>query len=95
LTFAKQRCIQKWATKNDPRDGVPPQQGQTERAAAVQPREEKAPERPDSSLSVFKEGYMEEGDRLLSRVCGNKTKENSLKLKKGRLMLHVRKISYS
>ena len=41
--------------KNDPGDGMPPLEEQTERAGAVQPEEEKAPERPDSGLSVSKE----------------------------------------
>ena len=35
--------------KNDPRGGTSPLQGQAERAGAVQPGEEKAPERPDST----------------------------------------------
>jgi len=34
--------------RNDPRDGTPPLQGQTERAGAVQPGERKAPGRPFS-----------------------------------------------
>ena len=38
--------------KNYPRDGTAPLWGQVERAGAVQPGEEKAPERPQSSLSV-------------------------------------------
>ena len=42
--------------KNDPRDGTPILQGQTERAGDVQPQEEKAPGRPDNSLSVSKAG---------------------------------------
>ena len=42
--------------KNDPRDGTPPLQGQAERTGAVQPGEEKAPGKPESSLSVSKVG---------------------------------------
>jgi len=38
--------------KHDPRDGTPPLQGQAERAGAVQPGEEKAAVRPESSLPV-------------------------------------------
>lgn len=40
--------------RRDPTDGTPPLQGQVERAGAVQPREEKAPGRSESSLSVSK-----------------------------------------
>jgi len=42
--------------KNDPSDGTPLLRGQAERAGAVQPGEEKAVGRLDSSLSVSKEG---------------------------------------
>ena len=42
--------------KNDPRDGTPPLQGQAERTGAVQPGEEKALGKPESSLSVSKVG---------------------------------------
>ena len=38
--------------KNNPRDGTPLLQGQAGRAGAVQPREEKALGRAESSLSV-------------------------------------------
>jgi len=40
--------------KNDPRDGPPPLQRQAVRVGVVQPGEEKAPGRPDSSPSVSK-----------------------------------------
>jgi len=46
--------------KTDARDGTPLLQGQAEGAEAVQPGEEKALERPESSLSVSK-GGPEEG----------------------------------
>ena len=36
--------------KNEPKDGTPLLQGQAERAGAVHLSEEKAPERPESSL---------------------------------------------
>ena len=40
--------------RNDAKDGTPPLRGHTERAKAVQPREEKAPGRSEVSLSVSK-----------------------------------------
>ena len=42
--------------KNDPRDGTSLLQGQAVRDGAVQSGEEKAPGRPESSLSVSKGG---------------------------------------
>ena len=42
--------------KDVPREGTPALQGQAKRTEALQPAEEKAPGRPDSGLSVFKEG---------------------------------------
>ena len=51
--------------KNDPRDGTPPLQGQAERVGAVQPGEEKALGRLDSSFSVPKGGYKEEGSTVI------------------------------
>ena len=42
--------------KTDARDGTPLLQGQAEGAEAVQPGEEEALERPESSLSVSKGG---------------------------------------
>jgi len=44
--------------KNDSRDGTPLLQGQAERAGALQPGEEKAPERFESGLSVSSGGSM-------------------------------------
>ena len=46
--------------KNDPRDGTPLLRGQAERRGAVQTGEGKAPGRPESGLSVSKEGRLEE-----------------------------------
>ena len=42
--------------RNDPRGGAPLLRGQAERAGDVQPEKEKAPGRPESSLSVSKGG---------------------------------------
>ena len=42
--------------RNDPRDKTPLLQGQAKGAGTVQPGEEKALRRPESSLSVYKEG---------------------------------------
>ena len=45
-----------------------------------------------SSFSVsIGGGYMEERDRLYSRVCCKRTRENSFKLEGGRFRLDVRK----
>ena len=46
----------------------PPKIAFAERAGAIQPGDEKAPGRLESSLSVSK-GRCKKGDRLFSRVC--------------------------
>ena len=54
--------------RNGPRDGTSLLQGQAERAAAVQPGEEKAAGRPESGLSVSKGGPIrKKGTDPLSR----------------------------
>jgi len=42
---------------------------------------EKAPGRPQSVLSVSKGGFKKEGDRLCSRVCGDRTTRNGFRRK--------------
>ena len=60
------------------------------RAGAVQPGEEKALGRPESSLSV-KGGYKKEGDELISRACCDRTRGNVFRLKDRRFRLDRRK----
>ena len=58
--------------KNDPRDGTPLLQKQTERAGAVQPGEEKASGRSDHYLSVSKGGSVRKKGQTLSVVVGQR-----------------------
>lgn len=53
--------------KNNPRDGILPPEGQTERTGAVQPGQEKTPGRPESRLSVAKGGYKKGTARSVPR----------------------------
>jgi len=66
--------------KNDPRDGTRLLRGHAERAGAVQPGEEKAPGRPESSHSYLKGSYRKEGDRLFRRVYCDGTRGSGFKL---------------
>ena len=41
-------------------------------------------------IQYLKDGCKKEGDRLFSKVCGDRTKGNCFKLKEGRFRLYVR-----
>jgi len=41
-------------------------------------------------FQYLKGGYKKEGDRLFSRVCCDRTRGNSFKLKEGRFTVHIR-----
>ena len=47
-----------------------------------------------AAFQYLKGSYKKEGDRLLSRICGDRTRENGFKLEKGRFRLDIRKKSF-
>ena len=47
------------------------------------------------AFQYLKGSYRKEGDRLFSRVCGDRTRGNGFKLKEGRLRLDIRKKSFT
>ena len=61
--------------------------------------EEKALCRPDSSLTISKGSWggddKKEGNRLFSRVCCDRTRENSFKLKEGRFRLGIKETFFT
>ena len=69
-------------------DEIPPLWGL--RAGTVWPGEEKTSRRSESCLSVSKGDYKKEGNRVCNRVCCDKTRRNSFKLKEGKFRLNVR-----
>ena len=69
--------------RNDARAGTPLLGGKAGRAGAVQPGEEKALGRPQSTLSVPEGAYKEGGERLFTRAHSDRTRGNGFKLKEG------------
>jgi len=47
------------------------------------------------TFQYLKESDRKEGDRLLSSVCGDRTRGNSFKLKEGRFRLDIKKKSFT
>ena len=43
-----------------------------------------------ATFQYLKGGFENEGDRLFSRICGDRTRKNVLKLTKGRFRLDIR-----
>ena len=48
-----------------------------------------------AAFQYLKGSYRKEGDKLFSEVCGDRTRGNGFKLKKGRFMLDIRKKSFT
>ena len=48
-----------------------------------------------TAFQYLKGSYIKEGDRLFNRVCADRTRRNSLRLKEGRFSLEVRKTSFT
>ena len=48
-----------------------------------------------AAFQYLKGCYKKEGDRLFSRVCGDRTRENGFKLKEGRFKLDIKKRSFT
>ena len=46
------------------------------------------------ACQYLKGSYRKEGDRLFSRICGDRTKGNGFELKEGRFRLDIKKFFY-
>ncbi|KAK4828348.1 LOW QUALITY PROTEIN: hypothetical protein QYF61_026009 [Mycteria americana] len=57
--------------------------------------EKRAPGRPDCGLSILKGSMKEDGERLFTRACSDRTRGNGFKLKDGRFRLDIRKIFFT
>lgn len=68
----------------------PPQQGQTERAEAHQPREKKVPEGPYRGIRVPGEGLQESWEGLFLRAGSDRTRGNGFHLEENRFRLRIR-----
>ena len=49
---------------------------------------------PIAAFQYLNGSYRKEGNRLFSKVCGDRTRGNGSKLKEGRFRLDVRKMSF-
>ena len=76
---------------HDPRAATPLLWGKAERVGALRPGEHKAPGRPYCGFSALKGAYKKDGDRLFSRACCDRTRDNGPKLKEGRFRFGMRK----
>ena len=70
--------------KNDPRNGTPSQQGQAERWGCAAWRRDL-----EVAFQYLNRGHKNEGDRLFSRVCDDRTWGNGFKVKEGRFRLDI------
>ena len=48
-----------------------------------------------AACQYLKRSYRKEGNRLFSRVCGDRTRRNGFKFKQGRFRLDIRKKSFT